>query len=322
MERRKLGKTNLFVTPVCWGCAPLGNMPKTFGHEVSAQHASNLMFTALEGMKKGSVNFFDTASIYGKSESRIGKSLKMNGGLPDGCIIATKADRDISTNRFTALGMRESVMKSLQRLGIKKLPIVYLHDPEHDSRYESDKKIVIQELLAENGPVAELEKMKKEGIIENLGISGGPIDLLIEFIETGRFDVVITHNRWNLIYQTAEPLFVSAQKRNMGIVNAAPFGSGLFVSGNRSTRFVYKIPSKDIIERTMKIKKICQKYKVPIAAAALQFSLRDPRIHSTVVGVADSTQIEKDLAFLKIPIPEQLWIDIREYAITEGDPEK
>ncbi len=317
MERRQLGKTKLLVTPLCWGCAPLGNMPDTFGYEVSSDQAMRTLFAALNGP----VNFFDTANNYGQSESRIGESIKINGGLPEGCIIATKADRDPVTNEFSALRIRQSVEESLRRLEMTQLPLVYLHDPEYHPKYSSDRPLAMREILAGGGPVAELEKLKNEGVIQNLGISGGPIDFLIDFVETGKFDVVITHNRWNLMYQTAGPLFAAAQKRNMGIVNAAPFASGLLAEGDESRRFAYKVPSGEIIQRVRKIKEACGRYGVPIAAAALQFSLREPRIHSTVVGVSNPKQIEENLSFLKITIPDELWADLKTLAIIKGDPE-
>src|SRR3989338_9259739 len=96
-------------------------------------------------------------------------------------------------------------------------------------------------MLAKNGPVAELEKMKKEGIIINIGISGGPIDMLLEFVRTGRFDAVITHNRWNLLWQVADPLIEVAYKMGIGIFNAAPYASGILAGGTRSA---YRIPSR------------------------------------------------------------------------------
>ena len=317
MERRRLGKTKLLVTPLCWGCGPLGNLPDAFGYEVSPDQAVRTLLAAF----KGPVNFFDTANNYGQSESRIGEGIKINGGLPKDCIIETKADRDPITNEFSALRMRQSVEESLRRLGMAQLPLVYLHDPEYHPKYSSNRPLAIQEILAEGGAVAELEKLKNEGIIQHLGISGGPIDLLVDFVETGKFDVVITHNRWNLIYQTAEPLFVAAQKREVGIVNAAPFASGILSGGAQQQRFVYKVPSEEILKRVQKIKEACQQYGVPVAAAALQFSLREPRISSTVVGVSDPKQIEENLSLLKIPIPDELWVDLKTLANTEGDPE-
>ncbi|MEK9134950.1 MAG: aldo/keto reductase [Patescibacteria group bacterium] len=317
-ERGKLGKTNLFVTPLCWGCAPLGNMPKEFGYEVPEKQAAEVLFNIFEKQ----INFLDTASVYGDSELRIGEALRERGELPEGFIIATKADRNKETNDFSAGQIRKSVQGSCKRLGLKQLQLVYLHDPEYHPNYKKNKNKTLEEILAENGPVAELEKMKKEGIILNIGISGGPIDMLQTFIKTGRFDVVITHNRWNLLWQVADSLIKEANKIGIGVVNAAPYAAGILASGPKeNSRAVYQIPSKEIIERVKNIAIICGEYNVPLAAAALQFSLRDHRINSTVVGVSSPEQINKNLELAKLPIPDELWQKLEPFAIRDGDPE-
>lgn len=317
-EKRKLGKTDLFVTPLCWGCAPLGNMPKEFGYEVSEMQAIETLLKAFNG----SANFFDTASIYGESEIRVGKALAKIGGLPEGYVVATKADRNKETNGFSAEQMRKSVQESCKRLGLKQLQLVYLHDPEREPRYRSAKDQVVEEMLAEGGPVAELEKLKKEGIILNIGISGGPIDMLREFIKTGRFDVVITHNRWNLLWQVADSLIEEANKMGVGVVNAAPYASGILATGPKgNTRAVYQIPSKEILERVQNIATACKEYDIPLAAAALQFSLRDRRINSTVVGISNPEQVRGNLDLARLPIQDELWEKLKPFAIREGDPE-
>jgi hypothetical protein len=93
--------------------------------------------------------------------------------------------------------MRRSVERSLNLLGMDKLSLVYLHDPEHAS-YE--------DIMAPGGAVEILVGLKEEGVIEHLGVAGGPIDLMIRYVETGTFEAVITHNRYTLINRTAEPL--------------------------------------------------------------------------------------------------------------------
>jgi len=180
----------------------------------------------------------------------------------------------------------------------------------------------LKEMLAKNGPVAELEKMKKEGIIINIGISGGPIDMLLQFVKTGRFDAVITHNRWNLLYQIADPLIETAYNMGMGIVNAAPYASGILVTGaNKDSRALYKAPSQKIIKRVNLIEAECKKNNIPLGMAALQFSLNDPRINSTVVGISSPEQIEEILYFSKFTIPDNFWKKINSFAITNQDPE-
>lgn len=316
--KRRFGKTDLYVTPISWGCAPLGNMPNAFGYEVSEEQAIETLSKALDSP----INFLDTANIYGESEVRIGKTLKNLGGLPEGYIIATKADRDRKTNEFSAKQIRKSIQESCERLGLDQLQLVYLHDPEYHPSYKTNKGEVMKEMLSDDGPVAELEKLKQEGVIVNLGISGGPIDMLLEFIETGKFDAVITHNRWNLLYQVANPLIKKANELGVAIVNAAVYASGILATGtNKSTHAVYRPPSEEILGKVRKIESICQTYKVPLAAATLQFSLNDPRINSTVIGISSPEQVAETLNLAKIAIPDDFWEKIEIFAIKDEDPE-
>lgn len=314
-EKRKLGKTNLFVNRICWGCAPLGSMPEDFGYAVSERQATETLLAAFDGP----VNFLDTAGNYRKSEERIGKALRIRGGLPEGFIVATKADSASAPNNFTSEQVRESVKRSRELLGISPLPLVYLHDPEFHPRYRGDKKGAIKEMLAPGGPVAELEKMKREGVVLNIGISGGPIDMMLEFVRTGRFDAGITHNRWNLLWQVADPLIEAASNMGMGIINAAPYASGILAGG---TRTAYRVPSPEILERVKEMESVCRKYDVPLAAAAIQFSLCDLRIDSTVVGISSPEQISRNLSLARLPVPKELWEELDPLAFKGGDPEQ
>lgn len=314
IDKKRLGKTNLLVTSLAWGCAPLGSMLEDFGYKVSEKQAVDTLLEAF----KSPVNFFDTAGSYGESESRMGKAIKIKGGLPEGCVIATKADRDPKTNKFRAEQIRQSVQNSCERLGIKPVPLVYLHDPEYDPLYQTDKKRAFEEIMS--GPVAELEKMKKEGLILHIGISGGPIGMLVDFVRTGKFEVVITHNRWNLLWQVAEPLIDEAHKASVGVVNAAPYASGI-LAGKDNSRAVYRVPSPKIIQKVREMESACRKYNIPLAAAALQFSLRDQRVNSTVVGISSPAQVKETVRLAQLPIPEELWEEIRPLSIRKGDPE-
>src|SRR6478672_13433731 len=116
MERRALGTTGLLVTPVCLGCAPLGDMPNTFAYSVPEERALATLRVAFDGP----INFIDTAASYGdgESERRIGLVLKELGGVPEGVVLATKADRDLETGEFTGDQMRRSVERSLRLMGL------------------------------------------------------------------------------------------------------------------------------------------------------------------------------------------------------------
>jgi aryl-alcohol dehydrogenase-like predicted oxidoreductase len=211
MERRVLGGTGLSVSPICVGAAPLGDMPETFDYSVGEERARETLRAIIDS----EINFLDTAASYGdgESERRIGNVLREMGGLPEGFVLATKADRDLSTGEFTGEQMRRSVERSLRLLGLDSLRLVYLHDPEHES---------FERIMAEGGPAEVLLRLKEEGVIGHLGIAGGPIGLITRFVETGIFEAAITHNRYTLLDRSAEPLLDVCAERGVALLNAAP----------------------------------------------------------------------------------------------------
>src|SRR5262245_53024761 len=126
---RPFGRTDLRVTPVCIGCAPLGNMPEAFAYSVAEEQA----LATLRATFSSPINFSDTAAAYGdgESERRIGIVLRELGGLPQGYVLATKADRDMKTGDFSGEQIKRSVERSLRLLGLDRIQIMYIHDPEH-----------------------------------------------------------------------------------------------------------------------------------------------------------------------------------------------
>jgi D-threo-aldose 1-dehydrogenase len=296
-SRVTLGSTGLSVSPLCVGCAPLGDMPETFGYGVEEERA----IRTLEAVLESPINFLDTAASYGdgESERRIGEVLKGRGGLPDGVVLATKADRDLQTGDFSGEQMRRSVERSLRLLGLDRLQLVYLHDPEHES---------FERLMAPGGAVEVLRDLKDEGVIEHLGVAGGPIDMEIRYVETGLFEAVITHNRYTLVDRSAEPLLDVAAERGVALLNAAPYGSGILAKGpDAYARYEYQEAPQDMIERVRAMQKVCEEFGVPLAAAALQFSMRDPRVASTIVGMTRPERVEQTLELAAEPVPEELW---------------
>jgi D-threo-aldose 1-dehydrogenase len=306
-SRRTLGRTGLSVSPVCIGCAPLGDMPETFDYGVGEERARQTLRTVFESP----INFLDTAASYGdgESERRIGEVLKEMGGLPEDVVLATKADRDLTTGDFSGGQMRRSVERSLRLLGMDKLQLVYLHDPEHE-RFEH--------MMADGGPVEVLTNLKEEGVIEHLGVAGGPIDLMIRFVETDLFEAVITHNRYTLVNRTADPLFDVASEHGVAALNAAPYGSGILAKGpDTYARYEYQEAPKEMVEQVRAMQEACREFDVPLAAAALQFSMRDPRIVSTIVGMTRPERIKQTLDLAVHPIPDELWTKLDSLASSD-----
>jgi D-threo-aldose 1-dehydrogenase len=147
--------------------------------------------------------------------------------------------------------------------------------------------------------------------------------MLIRYVETGAFEAVITHNRYTLLNQSAEPLIEIAHQRGVGLLNAAPYGSGLLAKGPAAyPRYAYTPAPDDLIVRAQAIERICADYDIPIAAPALHFSLRDPRIVSTIVGMSRPERLQQTLELAAIAIPDEMWARLDEYVGPPADPEE
>lgn len=309
LPKRELGSTGLQITPICIGTAALGNMPWDFEFSVSGQTAKTILKNAFQSP----VNFIDTASNYGESERLIGEVLKEMGGLPQGTVLATKVDRDMRSGDFSGEQIKRSLEKSLRLLGLDRFQLVHIHDPENST---------FKNIMSTDGPLDILRKYKEEGVVEHIGIAGGPIDMLIQYVNTEEFEVVLTHNRYNLLYQIADPLFEIANEKRVAVINAAPFGSGILAKGSTYGRFAYRPASDDIISRVKQIEAICRRHKVPLAAVALQFSLKNRRIASTIIGVSKKEDVDQTIRYADYSIPEGLWDELEKFKIITGDPEQ
>lgn len=296
-SRMILGSTGLSVSPLCIGCAPLGDMPEAFEYGVAEDRA----FQTLEAVFESPINFLDTVASYGdgESERRIGEVLRRRGGPPEDLVLATKADRDLTTGEFSGDQMRRSVERSLRLLGLDALQLCYLHDPEHEG---------FEYIMAPGGPVEALVGLRDEGVIEHLGVAGGPIDLEMRYVETGIFEAVITHNRFNLLDRSAGPLLDAAAERGVALLNAAPYGSGILAKGpDVYARYEYREAPEEMVEKARAMQDACVEFGVPLAAAALQFSMRDPRVLSTIVGISRPERVGQTLELATREIPPGLW---------------
>ncbi len=295
---RPLGRTGLQVSPVCLGTSPLASMPGLYGYEVASERAEATILAALHGP----VNFIDTSNNYGggAAERRIGRVLAAAGGLPPGFVLATKVDADPVTGDFSGERVRRSVAESLERLGLDQVQLMYLHDPEYH--------LTFAEAMAPGGPVEALIALRGQGVLGHLGVAGGPVRLMLDFIATGEFAAVLNHNRFTLVDRSAEPLMDDARERGVAFVNGAPYGGGILVKGPAAQpKYAYRPAGEKVASAVRAMQQACAAYGVPLAAAALQFSVRDPRVTSTVVGVSEPSRITELTELTAARIPDALW---------------
>src|SRR5215213_4501490 len=233
VETVSLGRTDLRVSRICFGTSSLGNMPGTYGYGVDDERAKETVRTIFAGP----VNILDTSRNYGfgRSEERIGAVIRERGGLPEGFVISTKLDRDPETNRFDAAQARRSLEDSLAALGLERIDLLHLHDPEHAAS--------AAEATGGDGALGELFRMKEEGLARAVGLAAGPVDIMMPLLRDWDFDALITHNRFTLANRNADAMIDLARSRGIAVLNAAPYASGVLAKGSGATS-TRKLPMK------------------------------------------------------------------------------
>jgi D-threo-aldose 1-dehydrogenase len=304
MDKAPLGRTDLMVTPICFGTGGIGDAGAERGN------------ATMQAIFDGPVNFLDTSRIYGlgRSEERIGEAIRERGGLPAGFVLATKLDRDFDTNVFDAARARRSFEQSLKALGLERIDLLHLHDPEHASSPNV--------ATARDGALGELFRIKEEGLAQAVSLAAGPLTLMMPLLRDWDFDALLTHNRFTLVNRNADALLDLAQSRGVAVLNAAPYASGVLAKGSSVyPRYVYQDASAAMLDPIRRIEAICARHNVPAGAAALQFSLRDPRITSTVCGVTRPERIRETLEWARFPIPEAAWAELLAAPFSTDDPQ-
>jgi D-threo-aldose 1-dehydrogenase len=300
------------VSTVCFGTSPLGSMPDTYGYEVGEDRARDTL-RAIFGL---GTCFVDTSRNYGmgRSEARVGAVIAELGGLPDGAVLATKIDRDMDTNRLDADRVRRSVEESLAALRVDRLQILHLHDPE----YCRD----LGEITGKGGALDELFKLRDEGLVDAVGLAMGRLPLMMDILPHWDFDALVSHNRFTLLNREAEAMFDHAHARGIAIFNAAPYCGGILAKGTgASSRITYMEASAEQLAGVRAIEAICARHDVPLGAGALQFSMRDPRVTSTIVGVSKPERVHETMDWARFDIPQAAWDALLALPFSREDPE-
>ena len=275
-------------------------MPENFGYEVSEDDAVELV----QAILTSPIRFLDTSNGYsdGRSEQRIGLGIARSGGLPADFLVATKVDPrggDYSGDR-----VRQSVRESKERLGLAPLPLVYLHDPEfHD----------FVRMTEPGGAVDALVRLREAGEIGHIGVAGGDVHEMARYLELGVFEVVLVHNRWTLVDRSAAALFEQAQDAGVAIVNAAIYGGGILARPRGTNRkYGYRPASEATLNAIGRMADLCEQWNTDLATAALQASLRDRRISSTVIGFSKPGRLQSILTASATELPETFWGELEQ----------
>lgn len=311
-ETAELGATGLRVTRLGLGSAPLGGLfaPVT---DADAERT-------VERAYELGLRFFDTAPLYGSglAEQRLGRALR---AFPrDSYVLATKAGRLIRQGAppepgqvyhgtpahmepvfdFSDEGVRTSVRESLERLGLDRVDIVHLHDP--DEHYE--------QALTEGYPA--LAGLRREGAIRAVGAGMNQAPMEARFLRAAAFDCFLLAGRYTLLDQSGlDELLPLAAERGASIIAGGVFNSGLLAAPGPGGTYDYRPASPELVERAQRLDAVCRNHGVPLRAAALQFPLGHPAVAAVVVGARSRAELEEDVALFETGIPAQLWEELR-----------
>jgi len=303
-----------------FGGAPLGGL-------FAPVERDDAVATLDEAWAQG-IRYFDTAPHYGAglSERRVGAYLA---GKPrDEWVLSTKVGRVLETVRpedaddmgfvgesatrrvfdFSRDGIRRSLDASLERLGIDKIDIVYLHDP--DDHW--------QQAIDEGWPA--LAQLRADGVVTSVGAGMNHSEMLTRFVQETDMDVILLAGRYTLLDQGAlERLLPVCLETTTSIVVGGVFNSGVLATPSADSWFDYGPVPPAVLERVQRLDAVCARYDIPLPAAALQFPLAHPAVKTIVVGYRSAAEVVENAAWARLPIPGALWDDLREEGLLRAD---
>ena len=323
MQRSRLGRADLALSELSLGGAQLGNLYR----EVSDADA----LATVERAWQLGVRYFDTAPHYGLglSEQRLGAALRSH--PRDAYVLSSKVGRLLepaaqleglddqgfvvpATHRrvfdFSRDGILRSLSGSLERLGVDRLDIVYLHDPDDH----------VAEALATGYPT--LAELRGEGLVRAIGAGMNDAAPLATLVRETDLDVVMLAGRYTLLeQQSLDQLMPLCEARGVGVVVAGVFNSGLLArpSPGPGARYDYADASPELLERARAIAIVCERYGTTLPAVALAFPAAHPAVVSVCVGARSANQIERNAALSDEPIPPAVWAELKARGLLRED---
>jgi|TARA_B100001750_G_scaffold180523_1_gene148966 D-threo-aldose 1-dehydrogenase len=299
LKMNQIGYSNLKVTNIGMGGAPL-----------VITEESNAIETLLTAYNEG-IRYFDTAPYYGAgiSEKYFGNFL--SSVERNSFVISSKVGRIIENQEirfdYTREGILRSLEESLERLNLDYIDIALIHDP--DDHYH--------QALDESFPT--LSDLKSQGIIKAIGCGMNQWQMLFDFANNADFDCFLLAGRYTLLDHSAMyTLMPKCLEKNISIILGGPYNSGILASDfkSESTYFYEPTPTK-VTEKTRLIKNVCDKYEVPLKAAALQFGLNHPSVASTIPGPSNPDELIENLKMVNININNDLWKELKDMKLID-----
>jgi len=328
---RPVGQTGLEISRIGFGGAPLGDLRRA-PTEAGAREL-------LEAAWDAGIRYFDTAPFYGAglSERRIGDFLRDK--PRDSYVLSTKVGRLLVPDRAFAMqrqgdpralpfrpkfdfsydGVMRSYDNSLQRLGLESIDILFLHDIGAFSQREHHAESMAQAL--DGGGIRALEELRASGAVRAIGAGVNEWQIIDELMNHARFDIFLLANRYTLLDQEViDTLLPRVQREGVAIVDGAPLNSGILATGPvPNAIYDYAQASPEMIEKTRRIKELCDRHDTTLIRAALSFPLGHAAITAIIPGFSNVAEFNDNLAGYRKAIPDALWSELRAAGLLHPD---
>ena len=334
ITRRDFGTTGLKVTELGFGTAPLGNLFRPLPDEVVRE--------TLATAEQTGFGYYDTAPFYGfgLSERRLGDALRRRKDI----VLSTKVGRllqpvagpvDESQVRhgyatpmpfepvydYSYDAVMRSYEESLQRLGLSRIDILYIHDIGRLTHGDANEARMAE--LTNGGGLKALEELRASKAISGFGMGVNEVEACLEVMDHARLDVILLAGRYTLLEQTAlAQLFPRCEAAGTAIVVGGPYNSGILAVGTRTGAplyYNYEPAPQDVIEKVRRIETVCDRHGVPLAAAALQFPLAHGLVASVIPGLDSPERVAQTLSLYRHKIPAGLWQELRQEKLIHPD---
>jgi D-threo-aldose 1-dehydrogenase len=336
MKFRELGKTGIDVSVVGLGGVTLGEMYERVPEERAAE--------TLDGAWAAGMRLFDTSPWYGRglSELRFGASLRQRDR--DQFVLSTKVGRTFHRPAdpakifhddwvgglpfeprfdYTYTGIMRSFEQSLMRLGLNTIDVLLIHDLDLQEIGSEESLRSHRQDLADSGWRA-IEELRSTCGVRAAGAGINAMGLIPGFLERFDLDFFLVAMPFTLLDQPVlDSEFPLCEGRGVGVIVGSPFASGILASGSKgaSPYYNYLPATRDVLQRTAAIEKVCARHSVSLKAAAFNFPLLHPIVASVVSGAGSASQAEENAALAAVPVPRDLWLELRDLGLIHpGSP--
>jgi len=330
LPRRRLGHSEIEVSELGLGTAPLGNLYAP----VSDAEARATLDAALDG----GITLLDTAPLYGHglSERRVGAGLRER--PRESFVLSTKVGRllepvppgqqdgglfaEIPPFRpvfdYTYDGVRRSLDASLERLGLDRIDVLLLHDVEpgtHGDAYEARMREALE------GACRALAEFRAEGRVGAIGAGVNQCEACVRLAAHVDLDCFLVAGRYTLLEQGAlDVLLPLCQRQGIGLIVGGPFNTGILATGPvEGATYDYAPAPPEVLERTARIGAVCRRHGASLAAAALRFPLGHPCVASVIPGARSASEVRRNRAALQRDLPADLWAELRSEGLLRPD---